>query len=339
MDQLQKELETNFPALNIQLIGVNKVGKEAGNEVASEGRDIPLLQDVDADSDGDSDVWSLWNVQWRDVVIMDTHNTNVGTYNLTTYGLAEPENYASLREMLVDAAMQSQKPWQNPNNPFDVDNNAHVTLLDVLAIVNELNSAGSHELAPPTADSSPPPYYDCDGDGDVTVLDVLQVMNRLTAKWLQAAGEGESTGLSEPLVGTEVRSTNLAQVWAAVRSWSSEIGGYGPALSLEQSRDTFVPDADSHVDYIDRVFSEEMADRTSTQVRDMMRPLARNVWEHDDRCLPLQTGSRLLLKSLLPTPSTILTRANASPLRLNDADIVMNDSALFTLSLLACAGL
>lgn len=63
---------------------------------------------MDAEGDGDSDVWSLWNVEWRDVVIVDGNNAKVGTYNLTTYNLAEPGNYASLREMLVDAAMQSQ---------------------------------------------------------------------------------------------------------------------------------------------------------------------------------------------------------------------------------------
>ncbi len=97
-------MEADFPELDIQLVGVNKVGKEAGNDTAVEGRDIPLLQDVDFNDDGGSDSWDLWNVQWRDVVILDGDNEQVGTFNLTTYNLALPENYNALRQMLIDAA-------------------------------------------------------------------------------------------------------------------------------------------------------------------------------------------------------------------------------------------
>ena len=190
---MQKELETDYPALDIELVGVNQVGMEAGNEAAAEGRDIPLLQDVDANGDGDSDVWTAWNVEWRDVAILDGNNAKVGNYNLTTYNLAEPENYASLREMLVDAAMQSQKPWCNPNDAFDIDNSTYVTPLDALIVINELNSAGSYELPPPPAASSPPPYYDCNGDGYLTPLDALQVINYLNGGSPAAVGEGEAS--------------------------------------------------------------------------------------------------------------------------------------------------
>ena len=190
---MQEDLRTNYPTLNIELIGVNSVGKEAGNEAATQGRDIPLVQDLDANGDGNSDVWSLWNAEWRDVVIVDGNNARVGTYNLKTHSLAEAEDYAELREMLVDAAMQSQKPWLNPQNELDVDNSTHVTVLDVLEIVNKLSSVGSHELPPPTANSSPPPYLDCNGDGYVTPLNVLEVVDYLNDIWAGSAGEGEAS--------------------------------------------------------------------------------------------------------------------------------------------------
>jgi len=264
LDQLQKELEADFPALDIQLIGVNKVGKEAGNEVASEGRDIPLLQDVDAEDDGNSDAWSLWDVQWRDVVIVDAHNTKVGTYNLTTYDLAESENYASLREMLVDAAMQSQKPWQNPDDELDVDDSGSVSPLDVLVIVNELNSAGSHGLAPPTAASSPPPYYDCNGDGAVTPLDVLQVVNFLNARWRQTAGEGESLPFPQHLSASKLESTATAQASVAVSGALGETQSrdrtYGLYITPSRNGDAEQSRIVSQPAQIDRAFTSKPTD-------------------------------------------------------------------------------
>ncbi len=101
---MQAELDADYASLDIQLLGVNKVGREDGNSTAVEGRDIPLLQDVDSDGDGASDAWKLWNAEWRDVVILDKNNETFATYNLTTYNLAVPDNYNALRQLLIDAA-------------------------------------------------------------------------------------------------------------------------------------------------------------------------------------------------------------------------------------------
>ena len=102
---MEKELNASYPALGIELLGVNFWGQEPGNASATQGRDIPMLQDVDTDGNGASDVWNLWDVEYRDVAILDGSNTKVGTYNLTPNDLADQNNYATLREMLVDAAM------------------------------------------------------------------------------------------------------------------------------------------------------------------------------------------------------------------------------------------
>ncbi|MFV2068366.1 MAG: hypothetical protein ACC645_15460, partial [Pirellulales bacterium] len=197
---MQKELKADYPNLAIQLIGVNKVGKEAGNETATEGRDIPFLQDVDANGDGASDAWSGWNVEWRDVVILDANNMKVGTYNLTKHNLEYPDNYATLRQMLIDAASEAplsrDAPWQNPVNPLDINNDTLVTPVgDVLPGINELNNRlicdEVGRLPVPLEPSiTPPPYFDVNGDNYISpVGDILPVINVLNN---ETAGEGES---------------------------------------------------------------------------------------------------------------------------------------------------
>ena len=97
---MQKELDADYPELDIQLLGVNQEGYAGGNGSMTLGRDIPWLQDVD----GASDVWTSWNVTFRDVVILDAENTKEGTFNVTSYNLQLLEDYTALRQMLVEAA-------------------------------------------------------------------------------------------------------------------------------------------------------------------------------------------------------------------------------------------
>ncbi len=52
-----------------------------------------------------SDVWASWNINYRDVVILDQQNAYVGTINLTTNGLQVPENYDLLRQTLIEVAL------------------------------------------------------------------------------------------------------------------------------------------------------------------------------------------------------------------------------------------
>lgn len=100
---MQMELRADYPQLAIQILGVNEAGYESGNDLATAGRDVPWLQDVDGDGDGQSDVWTSWDVTYRDVVILDAANTRVGVFNLTSQSLQVPDNYNTLRQMLVDA--------------------------------------------------------------------------------------------------------------------------------------------------------------------------------------------------------------------------------------------
>jgi hypothetical protein len=191
MDTLQKELEAAYPALRIQLLGVNDRGQEVGNVSTTDGRDLPWLQDVDENQNGLADVAKdLWDITFRDVVILDGDNVQVGVFNLDQHNLANQEEYETLREMLVDAALLSQLPWMNAANPRDVDANGVVVPLDVLLVVNRLNNVGSQKLPPPTAAELTPPFYDCNGDGNLTALDPLQIVNYLNNH--SEPSEGES---------------------------------------------------------------------------------------------------------------------------------------------------
>jgi len=203
MDAMQQELRATYPVLRIQFLGVNEKGQEPGNPSITAGRTLPWLQDVDADGNAKSDVWyDRWNVTYRDVVILDGSNAKVGVYNVTVHDLAAAGNYATLKEMLVDAAMTSQKPWRNADNPLDVDHSQSVVALDALVIINRLNSTGAQDLPPPTASQLTPPFYDCNGDNQVTALDALQVINFLNG--VSSAGVGEGEGDASAMDGPAV---------------------------------------------------------------------------------------------------------------------------------------
>ena len=188
---MQQELRTTYPVLRIQLAGINERGQEPGNATATAGIGLPWLQDGDVDADGRSDVFVSWQVALRDVVILDGDNAKVGVYNLNTHNLAVPANYATLRQMLVDAAMASQLPWRNASRPLDVDNNGVIAPLDVLVVINRLNAGGTGALPPPQGVYSPPPFYDVSGDNQLTALDALQVINYLNSAGTGGEGEGE----------------------------------------------------------------------------------------------------------------------------------------------------
>jgi hypothetical protein len=63
------------------------------------GRFIPLLQDT-----AEVDAWTAWQVEYRDVIILDRDNIPVGVFNLTDHDLSMMGEYETLKGMLIDAA-------------------------------------------------------------------------------------------------------------------------------------------------------------------------------------------------------------------------------------------
>ncbi len=96
---MQDELDAMGLPVEVDLLGVNGVGFELGNDSVTMGRDIPWLQ-----PDASNDPWITWGVQYRDVVILDEQNYPVAVYNLTQFGLMTPANYDTLKGLFVQYA-------------------------------------------------------------------------------------------------------------------------------------------------------------------------------------------------------------------------------------------
>ncbi|MDZ4781733.1 MAG: Calx-beta domain-containing protein [Planctomycetia bacterium] len=105
---MQSELRAMFPLQQVNILGVNEEGQEADFDLIDE--DLPIVQDVDANSDLNSDVWTSWEIEWRDVVILNAANVVTDVYNLTNNSLANVANYATLKQMFVDALTDNARP-------------------------------------------------------------------------------------------------------------------------------------------------------------------------------------------------------------------------------------
>jgi hypothetical protein len=78
---------------------VNGVGYEGGNGAMTSGRTLPWLQDV-----AGQEVWGLWKVGFRDVVICDDGNQFAEVYNLTDNPLDLEANREALKALLRSVA-------------------------------------------------------------------------------------------------------------------------------------------------------------------------------------------------------------------------------------------
>ncbi len=96
---MQIEIDSQNAVPTIQILGVNGPGLESANGGMTAGRVLPWLQPTT-----DEDVWTLWHVEYRDVIILDPGNGPVGTFNLTVNDLSDPVNYASLKNRLLEFA-------------------------------------------------------------------------------------------------------------------------------------------------------------------------------------------------------------------------------------------
>ncbi|MBX2798331.1 MAG: hypothetical protein KTR31_11695 [Myxococcales bacterium] len=88
---MQRELGSG-----VTIVGLNEVGRESANDTITDGRDLPWLQDTDEDM-----VWTLWGIEYRDVVVLDEDNRLVDVLNLTTNDLADAEHYDTLTSWLA----------------------------------------------------------------------------------------------------------------------------------------------------------------------------------------------------------------------------------------------
>ena len=98
---MEAALAKKHPELEVSLLAINAAGAthEAGLPDLAKVGDLPCLQDTVKD-----DVWGSWGAEWRDVYVLNAENEVTAVYNLTLFSLSEPENYAALEALLIDAA-------------------------------------------------------------------------------------------------------------------------------------------------------------------------------------------------------------------------------------------
>jgi hypothetical protein len=79
----------------VNILGVNPLAHASSNDAICSGRDLPWLQETDAD-----DVWGDWAVTYRDVIVLDADNVPVDVYNLTDNDLSVEANREVLKQKL-----------------------------------------------------------------------------------------------------------------------------------------------------------------------------------------------------------------------------------------------
>jgi len=112
-----------------------------------------------------------------------------------------------------------QAAWHNATDPADVDGENGVTAIDVLTIINWINSH-PNDTSLPSSPASGPPFYDVNNDKAITPRDVLLVINYIN-NHPAASAEGEGiVGLAaEP--GTPVATGAMlpARAFGGLAIW------------------------------------------------------------------------------------------------------------------------
>ena len=74
-------------------------------ELLSDHGSLAVLQDDDT-----AQVWTSWDANWRDIIILDPLNEAVYTYNSAVITLDEPDVYAAVKEAFVAVAEGRSPP-------------------------------------------------------------------------------------------------------------------------------------------------------------------------------------------------------------------------------------
>lgn len=102
LDQMQQELKNAFVSPQVQILAINGAEFEAGVSAMSDEGDLPLLQDTET-----IDLWGLWNIAYRDVVVVDAALVPIARINLTTHDLATTTTYDALKTLILDVVAHS----------------------------------------------------------------------------------------------------------------------------------------------------------------------------------------------------------------------------------------
>ena len=125
-------------------------------------------------------------------------------------------NLSTYRDQIESILNTPTPPWQNSTNHFDVNRSGKASIGDILAVIHELETHGSHALS--GAPGSTDYLYDVNGDGQITNLDRALIYNHLVGRGDFAPSSG--TGIvPEPSSGL-LAVLGLAGLWFGRRHFA-----------------------------------------------------------------------------------------------------------------------
>lgn len=162
---------------------------------------IDVLQN-DSDSDGTLDPATLAVSSGPEhgTVSVDesgtiTYTPNTGFTGVDTFQYRVQDDCGGVsNEATVTVRVLPEFPFQNQRSRFDVNDDGHVSAIDVLLIVNLINLNPNFPGPlpnPPSPPFLPPPFYDVSGDNHVSAEDAILVISHINSRD-QDAEEGEA---------------------------------------------------------------------------------------------------------------------------------------------------
>jgi hypothetical protein len=145
-------------------------------------------------------------------------------------------------------------PWQNADLPPDVDGSEAVTPLDVLILINWINSNGAGPV--PTAIPDPvdsPLFLDVYGDNLVTAIDVLTVVNYINSH--VSAGPQSAEGEGGPSVGQVSVASHAAPSFQPAEGEGIPAAAFRRVTTIAQPRTTDI--ALRSIEAVDEAFGRD----------------------------------------------------------------------------------
>ena len=146
------------------------------------------------------------------------------------YTVRDTENLMSAEALVTIQVSNVEVPWQNQENPLDVDNDGGVYPIDVLLVINELNEPKYRDPVTGLLPSPPDPvpyYFDVDGDNYAAPGDANQIITYLNSIAVPAVPVA-ATPAVEPAAEAEPTTARLpgADAGAALAQTACHAGRF-----------------------------------------------------------------------------------------------------------------
>jgi len=204
---------TDFDATNLDGVNVIELRNTKSNIVSPEKSDLERLNDKKQ---------LLVRMEKDDRIITKSRWSSIGGQMVGDRWVQFFQSGSAIRTVL------SEREWRNEANRYDVDGDASLNPLDVLVLINRINSLpAASEKIPARTGTSPVGFYDPNGDAFLDPLDVLMLINRINSE-VSLRGEGESAtdSLNSSPANFTARDAALAQL-SYMPDWDIVLSGPG----------------------------------------------------------------------------------------------------------------